>query len=62
MICENIIAFKGPHPYLNLKLLRLDVEDVAVALKLGKADVQKAYCENNFTTKITLKLSVVINP
>lgn len=51
MIHKNIIAFKGPHLHLNLMVLGLESEDVPVALKLRNANIQKVYCENNFTKK-----------
>lgn len=51
MIYENIITFKGPHLHLNLMVSGLDAEKVAVALKLGNANIQKVYCENNSTKK-----------
>lgn len=48
MIQENISAFKVPHLLLNLMVLGLKAENVAVSLKLRNANVQKNYCENNY--------------
>lgn len=48
MIHENIIAFKGSHLNLNPIVSSLGAENVAVALKLRNANIQKAYCKNNF--------------
>lgn len=55
MIHENFTAFKWSHLHLNPIVSRLDAENVAVALKLRNANIQKAYCKNNFIKKILLK-------
>lgn len=60
MIHKTIITFKGPHLHRNPMVSGLDAENVAVALQLGNANIQKAYCENNFTKKILLKLSKMV--
>lgn len=57
MIQENIRASKGPHLLLNLRVSGLKAENVAASLKFRNANVQKAYCENNFL-KILLKLLI----
>lgn len=48
MIQENISAFKGPHLLLILTVSGLKAENVAASLKLRNANIQKAYCENNY--------------
>lgn len=52
MIHKNIIAFKGPHLHPHLMVSGLEAENVPVALKLRNVNIQKTYCENNFTKKI----------